>query len=118
MKGVLTVGVGALVFLRSAIASACSGPDALARIERAEVIGWVLLAASAAIAIGGVAWLNRTGRMVRYAAAVIGALLVSHPGWWMSARDGDCGQTRVATAIFATVALAAVVGVLASRKRG
>ena len=113
----VTAALGALIVLQSAVASACSGPDAPARIERAEVIGWVLLAVSAAIAIGGVAWLNRTGRMVRYAAAVIGALLVSHPGWWMSARDGDCGQTRVATSIFATVALAAVVGVLAVRRR-
>ncbi len=52
-----------------------------------------------------------------WASVWLGALLASHPGWWMSARDGDCGRTRLFTSWGATGAMIALGLVLLYRSR-
>lgn len=39
-------------------------------------------------------------------------LVVIHPGWWMSARSGDCGRTLVEGSVLIT-AVALILGVIA-----
>lgn len=72
---------------------ACSGLGAEALIDRALWLGWVAAAVAgvAAVALAVTSW--RAGHRAR-ALVVLGALGV-HPGWWVSASQGDCGQERV-----------------------
>jgi len=86
----------------------------MARIERSERMGWILLGVSAVIAIGTLAFAKR--RKPSASASVwLGSLLIAHPGWWMSARGGDCGVTRSMTSIGATVLMAIVAIVVVVR---
>ncbi|HEY3355858.1 MAG TPA: hypothetical protein VGQ83_21575 [Polyangia bacterium] len=103
----------ALALLAPAIAWACSGPGATAAILRAERLGWLLFAASVLVAAAGVTLLRRLGSPWGRAAWLAAPLLV-HPGWWMSARGGDCGITRLlgSYVLTAVTLVAAVVGVI------
>ncbi len=77
------------------LAAACSGPGAGAAITMAERSGWLLLGLSAALALAG--WLSaprspgpRWRRRWPWTLLVLGL----HPGWWLTARAGDCGTMR------------------------
>ena len=85
-------------------------------IERSETIGWILLAASMAIA-GVMVSIIRKSKKETWAQIWLGSLLVSHPGWWMSAREGDCGKTRLLTSIGATGAMVLLALVIFVRSR-
>lgn len=94
-----------------AVALACSGPGAMAKIEQAERVGWWLFAATV------VAVLCATVVFRRWEVAWrrlwwIATPVVVHPGWWLSARGGDCGSMRLLGSI-AVSAIAAVVLALA-----
>ncbi len=75
--------------------SACSGPGAPAAIERSIEVG--LYYAYSSIGLGLLATLlqlkygSKTGRFL---IIVIIVLTLVHPGFWMSARGGDCGMVR------------------------
>ncbi len=90
--------------------------EALAPIEQSERIGWILLAVSMAIAGASISIVKRSKRET-WASIWLGALLVSHPGWWMSAREGDCGKMRLFTSIGATGAMVCLGVVLLLRSR-
>jgi hypothetical protein len=93
--------------------------ESMAPIEQSERVGWILLAASMVIA-GATISLIKKSKATRdgtWAQIWLGSLLVSHPGWWMSARDGDCGKTRLFTSIGATGAMVALALVLFLRSR-
>ena len=85
-------------------------------IERSERLGWALLAVSMVLAALTAAKINHAKKET-WASIWLGALLVSHPGWWMSARHGDCGTTRLYTSIGATAAMATLSLVVMMRAR-
>jgi uncharacterized protein (TIGR03382 family) len=88
----------------------------MAPIEQSERVGWILLAASMAIAGASISFIKKSKRET-WASIWLGALLVSHPGWWMSAREGDCGKMRLFTSIGATAAMVLLALVLWVRSR-
>ncbi len=97
---------------------ACEGEEAMAHIERSEQLGWMLLGVSCMIALISQRFVERA-RAKKWAPIVLGALVLTHPGWWMTARGGDCGQERLWTSISATAAIvlaAAVILVRALRR--
>jgi hypothetical protein len=106
------LGAGLVIAARPT-AWACSGPGAMDRILGAELLGWVLLAATAVLLIVAGALARRWRRRWRRLWPV--PLLIGlHPGWWLSARHGDCGamlalgslavtMIAVVTAIFLVV---------------
>jgi hypothetical protein len=73
-------------------AAACSGPGAMAAIQGNERLGWILwgttLLAAAAFASHRV--MRARGWRRQWPLALF---VMLHPGWWMSARHGDCGYT-------------------------
>jgi hypothetical protein len=112
----------ALGVLAAAPAGACSGPGAMAAIVRHERLGWALFAAAALVLVLGAGLLLRLGVSTRRAGLLAVPLLL-HPGWWMSARGGDCGMTlalgsKLMTAVAALVVVVAVVVALVRRRRG
>ncbi|MBS2031869.1 MAG: hypothetical protein JST54_28490 [Deltaproteobacteria bacterium] len=69
---------------------ACSGPHALETILANEHLGWATWFASCAAVVGFA--VERILRLRTWHGIGVPALLVGvHPGWWMSARSGDCG---------------------------
>lgn len=74
------------------VAFACSGPGAGEAIVRNEGLGWALWAATLLIAGAFVATPRLRARGWRSSWPLV-LLVLLHPGWWMSARSGDCGQT-------------------------
>lgn len=89
-------------------ALACSGPGAMDAILRAERVGWALWGASVVL-VGGsllLPWTRLRGRSRPWALL---ALVAVHPGWWMSARGGDCGRL-LETAALAATALTVLLG--------
>lgn len=97
-------------------ALACSGPDAMSTILQNERTGWLLwggalLAAGAAAAT---APMRREGWRARWPLV---AVLVLHPGWWMSARSGDCGFTLRSGSYLMTAVAILVAGVAYLRAR-
>ena len=88
----------------------------MAPIEQSERVGWILLAASMAIAGASIGFIKKT-KGETWPQIWLGGLLVSHPGWWMSAREGDCGKTRLLTSIGATIAMVLLAAVLFVRSR-
>ena len=102
------VVVLATALLCSRVAFACSGAGAERTILRNEILGWVLWASAVLIAlvVALVAHARAQGRRIQWPLPI---LVVVHPGWWMSARSGDCGYTLRDGSIFMT-ALALVIG--------
>lgn len=101
----LSAPLAAASLLVTAAARACSGPGALEAILRNERLGWMLFAV-AAVALGmGAVLLRRLGVPARRYGLLAVPLLV-HPGWWMSARGGDCGTILA----LGSMAMTAVAG--------
>jgi len=82
---------------------ACSGPHALESIHTNIRISLVLFGLAVAIAAGPVAWFATSRRRLgRFLSLVVLAAL--HPGWWMPAYSGDCGELRLVSSALATIA--------------
>ena len=81
---------------------ACSGPGALDHIRRNIAISTVLHAGALVFAVVALAAFAvrscRTGRLT--STLVLAGL---HPGWWVTAYSGDCGEARLALSVVATV---------------
>jgi hypothetical protein len=104
--------------LCASAAWACSGPGAMARIEAAERLGWWLFGINAALVAAGMLLLRMRGRSLRQTGWLL-AFAAIHPGWWLSARGGDCGAMRSigSWACLGLSALLLTVLILFSRKR-
>lgn len=90
------------------LAVACSGPGAMAAIVHAERLSWGLWIATLVLA-GGSALMPRMRARGWGNQWPMFLLAVLHPGWWMSARSGDCGRTLLEGSYVLT-ALAVLVG--------
>lgn len=100
---------------------ACSGPGAAAAIQKAEAQGWLMFAGAmvlGAASMGLRRWSGMPWNRCWWPMVVAAA----HPGWWFSARMGDCGTMRVlgsvgmlAVMVLLTVAL--IIMALARRGR-
>jgi hypothetical protein len=81
------------LMLSASWAFACEGPTAMMEILRSEKWGWILFVVNLAVVFLGAILLKLAGwtynRMVW-----LGVLILIHPGWWLSARSGDCGASR------------------------
>ncbi|MDQ3339465.1 MAG: hypothetical protein M4D80_30230 [Myxococcota bacterium] len=93
---------------------ACSGPGAMAAIERNEAWGWKMFAIAGLVAIAVVSFAIVKKRASIWLWLTIGTTVV-HPAVWMGARSGDCGHMLYFASIFATVQ-AALFGVIAVLK--
>ena len=83
-------------------------PETIARNER---LGWTLWSASV-LASGALSLLPRLRARGWKTKWPLLALLFVHPGWWMSARSGDCGYTLRDGSIIMTTLLLAVGGIM------
>ncbi|MBI5482766.1 MAG: hypothetical protein HY906_28180 [Deltaproteobacteria bacterium] len=104
----------------AATARACSGEGAMDVIRANERLGWLLFGVSLLVVALGAALLRRMG-VARCHLAWLAALLLAHPGWWMSARRGDCGYTLrelsiAMTAVSAAIVVGVVIVTLARRR--
>ncbi len=111
------LGVAALLLATRVEAWACSGPGALDAILGAELLGWSLFGTSLVLLIAGAAFARRLRRRWR-SLWPVPLVAVIHPGWWMSARSGDCGAMLSLGALaFTLIALitAVLLVVLARR---
>ncbi len=80
-------------------------------IVRAERVGWALLVLSILLTAAPlVRRLMRCQQVGRSTWALLVVLV--HPGWWLSARGGDCGATRMLGSIGMTVVAAVVCSAL------
>jgi hypothetical protein len=87
---------------------ACSGgAAAAAAIAQAELIGWVGAGMAAVLLSVATVVAKRRG-LGRGPLAAGWVLVAVHPGFWVSARSGDCGSVR-ATGTFLFTALAVAV---------
>jgi hypothetical protein len=92
-------------------ALACSGPGAMARIEAAEGLGYWLAGVSALLCGLGVIVHQLRGRGFGWRIGLV-VLAAIQPGWWLSARGGDCGAMRTIGA-WSGLALALVASAIA-----
>jgi len=99
-----------------AYALACSGPGALAHILRAERLGWMLWGATLLVA-GGSAFIPRFRARGWRRQWPLMLLVALHPGWWMSARSGDCGCALIEGSVLVTALTPLAVGFLFWRLR-
>ncbi|HEY4057377.1 MAG TPA: hypothetical protein VGM39_12255 [Kofleriaceae bacterium] len=91
-------------------AAACSGPGAAGMIARNEHLGWQLWLIAAAIAAVAAALIAlRTRRWTKAWPMLV--LIALHPGWYYSARMGDCGQGLVSGSSVMTCVIA-ITGML------
>ncbi|MDP1826266.1 MAG: hypothetical protein Q8L48_23565 [Archangium sp.] len=109
---------GALLpILCSSAALACSGPGAAAAMRQSTLVGWVCLLVSAALTVVAVIRRLPLRSSLSRVGAVVGVVvLLIHPGFWLSATIGDCGQSRLFLSPLATLLHAAVVGYAMLRK--
>ncbi|WP_434426176.1 hypothetical protein [Nannocystis pusilla] len=98
------------------LAVACSGPGAREAILHAEQLGLVLWFTTAVLA-GGSLFMPRMRVGGRRKPWPLLLLAVLHPGWWMSARSGDCGQTLILGSVMVTALTLLVAGFLLWRPR-
>jgi hypothetical protein len=92
------------------LALACSGPGAMATILRSERLGWMLWGATLLLAVAvALVRLRADGWRAHWPLLL---LVGVHPGWWMSARSGDCGRMLVLGSILVTALAPLVVGFL------
>ncbi|MDC0672282.1 hypothetical protein [Nannocystis radixulma] len=106
----------AAVLMFPALAVACSGPGAPAAIFHAERMGWILWIATLVLA-GGSALMPRMRARGRRNRWPMFLLAVLHPGWWMSARSGDCGQSLLEGSYVFTALTVLVAAFLVWRSR-
>ena len=90
---------------------ACSGPFAAETIARSELIGTLMLAGGLVACLAVIALARGRGRF----ASVLMVML--HPGWWLSARSGDCGYLLRYVAPAATVFCVAAAAWVIRRSR-
>lgn len=100
----------------TAAAWACSGPGAMEKIAYAERLGLGLAIATAVMGIIGAGLVARRGHSCRPVAPLI-LVTIAHPGLWMGARRGDCGQTLQLASIVFTIIGLALLGWVAARPR-
>ncbi|MDI1479339.1 hypothetical protein [Polyangium sp. y55x31] len=105
------LGIVAAVLGVDGVAFACSGPGAMEAILRAERFGWILWFVTALVAVGSTFVPRVRAAGVRKQWPLL-LLLVLHPGWWMSARSGDCGRTLLASSVLAAALTLVVAGFL------
>jgi hypothetical protein len=77
-------------------------------IVRAERLGWALLLLTVAIALIPLLLVQvrqALGRVARW--GLVFPLV--HPGWWLGARGGDCGYTRLLASLAVTLLATVVV---------
>jgi hypothetical protein len=69
-------------------------------METSEIVGWII----AGLTVGAAVWMTLVLRpsRVRIFAWVIA---IVHPGWWLSARSGDCGIVRLFAALLFIIPL-------------
>lgn len=104
-----------LLLIDTAVA-ACSGLAAAETIAFAERVGLAMFGAAAVMALIGGLQVWRTKSAPRVLAPLI-IVVLAHPGLWMGAQDGDCGQTlKVSSIVFTIQALALLAWVLARPK--
>lgn len=119
MSAARAIGSSVVAMLLPGVALACSGPGAMDKILRAERIGWLLLFLTGALALWAALMFRRWQVPWRRTLLVALPALV-HPGWWLSARGGDCGAMRLLGSIGVTamtvVALGLAVGITALRR--
>ena len=89
-------------------ALACSGPDAVATMNRMKWAGWGLWILAIGLVLAASLRARRLGVPLR-AVASGWILVLAHPGLWISVDAGDCGQARLKGSLLFT-ALAAAVG--------
>lgn len=90
----------------------CDGAGAMETIVTNERVGWALWFASATIAAGVAVRLRSRGWRKQWPLAVLVAV---HPGWWLSARSGDCGVTLRDASIVMTIVTLVVACVMGWR---
>lgn len=103
MRGLIT---GALLAV-ACVALACSGPNAQAHMAASTQYGRLSLIGASAIVFLVSALSLRTKDLLSLCVAA--AILVSHPHWWISAYEGDCGGTLVVSATIYSVISAAIL---------
>ncbi len=89
----------------------CSGPGAAEAIATSELVGLSGLAVTLLLAIA----VALAGRSRRRWLAFLGVVL--HPGWWMSARSGDCGYMLRYASVGLTVVFAGIAAWMIWRTR-
>jgi hypothetical protein len=96
----------------------CSGPGAMAVIERNEAFGWKMLAIAGLLAVAVVAVSIAKKRASRWLWPTV-IFTIIHPAVWMGARRGDCGHMLYFASIGATVlvGLFAVTAALSARSQ-
>jgi hypothetical protein len=91
------------VLTAPAVAAACSGPQAFETLLFNERVGMGTWLLTLLFALAFVVLVKR--RRTRW--VMLGAPVL-HPGWWMSARGGDCGYTLFdSSLLFTGITLAA-----------
>jgi hypothetical protein len=98
------------------LAIACSGPGAMAVIERNEAWGWKWFIGAALAALFAVVFAIVKRRASKWLWVTL-VFCVLHPAVWMGARSGDCGHMLRFMAIPATVLVAcfALISILRIR---
>ncbi len=82
---------------------ACSGPHALEHIHTNITVSLALFGLAVVSATGPVARFAASRRRLgRFVSVVVLAAL--HPGWWVPAYSGDCGEMRLVSSALATIA--------------
>lgn len=89
-------------------ALACSGPGMMAVIEAAERRGWIMFAIAAVLALGAIAIPEFRRRPGAWWPLLV--VLAIHPGWWLSARAGDCGRMLRTGSLAATALMPVLIG--------
>lgn len=98
------------------LAVACSGAGAREAILGAEQLGWISWVATLVIA-GGSAFIPRMRARGWRSQWPLLVLVALHPGWWMSARSGDCGRTLTVGSMVITALTLLVAALLFWRSR-
>lgn len=111
------VAAGVLYDMPPALCHACSGPAAPALIAQNELFGGLSFVVSLVLAVGAYSQLVRRGAGWLGSSALPMLLALVHPGWWLSARHGDCGFHLYAGSLGLTAAQIAAVAWLLWRNR-
>lgn len=106
--------MGLLLFPWQALA--CSGPGAAEHILRSEQKGWQLWAFTL-VFLFGLALTPRLRARGWRKQWIFALLILVHPGWWMSARSGDCGITLVEGSLLIS-GIALITGAIAFWRAG
>lgn len=124
VKWGILLGLVASGALWAAPAWACSGPGAMAAIEQAVLQGWIMWGVAVVLGFLSMAlgrWSGLTWGKSWWPMLVAGA----HPGWWLTARGGDCGSMLVwgstgmlAVMILLTLVIAIMAVIRRRRTRG